>query len=269
MTDGGEQFGLGVHPRILSKHTVDRFGHQDHVGTDLQRTLRCGGIRRKVRQPHAGTEDHHPSLLQVADGPQRQVRFGHLAHGDRGLDSGNDAFLLQEVLQCKAVHDSAEHSHIVRPGALHTELLQLCAPEKVAAADHDGDLDAAAHHIGDLAGHLRDDIGIQPDLASAEHFPAELEQHSRVPGQLSRRRGASARRLRLRSRRAGDIGLCHLTPRTTVPSRHHQDGISHPASIAALRRGRGALVTQQRGAGRGQARRLSQGVSIARATKLE
>lgn len=54
-------------------------------------------------------------------------------------------------------------------------------PGKVAAADHDGDLDAAAHHIGDLAGHLRDDIGIQPDLASAEHFPPSLSNTREYP----------------------------------------------------------------------------------------
>lgn len=51
-----------------------------------------------------------------------------------------------------------------------------CAPpEEVAAADHDGDLDAAADHLGDLLRHQRDDVGIQADLAAAEHFAAELE----------------------------------------------------------------------------------------------
>ena len=113
-------------------------------------------------------------------GPQRNVRFGDLSHGDRGLHPGRDAFLFQEVLQRKAVHHGAEHAHVVAAGALHAALLQLGATEEVAAPDDDGDLHATADHLGDLPGHLVHDVGVQPHLATAEHLAAELEQHAGV-----------------------------------------------------------------------------------------
>ena len=59
--------------------------------------------------------------------------------------------LLQEVLQGQAVHDGAEHAHVVGARAVHAALVQLGAAEVVAAADHDGHLGPAAHDVGDLA----------------------------------------------------------------------------------------------------------------------
>ncbi len=127
MTDGGEQFGLGVHPRILSKHRRP-FGHQD----------------RRHRSPAHAALQWYPSKLRRPCGTEvttvpspgggRPATAGTVrppAHIDRGLD-GNDAFLLREVLRCKALfHDSARaFPYSLRPGALHTELLQLCAPGK-------------------------------------------------------------------------------------------------------------------------------------------
>ena len=68
------------------------------------------------------------------------------------LHPGLDALLLQEVLQREAVHHGAEHAHVVGAGPVHAALLQLGAAEEVAAADHHGDLHAAADHGGDLPG---------------------------------------------------------------------------------------------------------------------
>ena len=108
-------------------------------------------------------------------GTQRDIGLGDLTHGDGGLHAGDDAFLLQEVLERKAVHHGAEHAHIVRTGALHAALLKLGAAEEVATADHHGHLHPAAHDFGDLARDLGHHIRIQAYRTATEHLPAEFE----------------------------------------------------------------------------------------------
>jgi hypothetical protein len=115
--------------------------------------------------------------IPVPDRAARDVRLGDLTHGDRGLDPGVDAFLLQEVLQRKAVHHDAEHAHVVGPGPVHPALLQLGTAEEVAATDHHGHLDAGAHRLGHLPRDGPDDVRVDTDPAAAEGLPRELEQH--------------------------------------------------------------------------------------------
>ncbi len=45
--------------------------------------------------------------------------------------------------------------------------------------------DAAADHLGDLAGDQCDDVGVETHFAAAEHLAAELEQHAGVGGPVS------------------------------------------------------------------------------------
>jgi len=151
-----------------------------------ERALRRGGVGGEIRQTHASAEDHHPALLEMATCAQRYIGFGDLTHRDRSLHAGGYAFFLQKVLQCKAVHDSAEHAHVVGAGPLHATLLQLRAPEEVSAADHNGDLGAAADYLGDLPGDQVDDVGVESDLPAAEHLATKLEHHPSI--QRSRRR---------------------------------------------------------------------------------
>ena len=62
---------------------------------------------------------------------RRNVRLGDLAHGDGALDTGFDAGLFQEVLEGEAVHDRAEHAHVVGAGTVHAALGQFGAAEEV------------------------------------------------------------------------------------------------------------------------------------------
>ena len=115
-------------------------------------------------------------------GLARDVGLGDLAHGDRRLDAGLQAGLLAEVLQGQAVHDRAEHAHVVGLGAVHAGLAELGAAEEVAAAHDDGDLGALGHDLGELLGDAADDVGVDADLAAAEGLAGELEQHPVVTG---------------------------------------------------------------------------------------
>ncbi len=108
------------------------------------------------------------------------VRLGDLAHGDRGLHPGVDSLLLQEVLQRKAVQHGAEHAHVVGAAAVHAPLGQFRPPQEVAAADHDGDLDAFLGHPGDLPGEVADHVRVDAELTVAEDLTRELQQHPPV-----------------------------------------------------------------------------------------
>src|SRR5690606_14080601 len=126
----------------------------------------------------AGAEDDHAALLEVAHGPQRDVRLSDLAHLDRGLHAGGDAALLEEVLQGEAVHDGAEHAHVVGAAAVHAALGELRAAEEVATADDDRALHALGHPLRDLSRDAGDDIGVDADGASAEGLARELQEDS-------------------------------------------------------------------------------------------
>jgi hypothetical protein len=177
--------------RVGVVDTVDRGGLEQDLRADLERALGTDRVGGEVRHAAAGAEDHHTALLQVPDRAPRDVRLGDLAHGDGGLDAGVDASLLQEVLQREAVHDRAEHAHVVGTGVVHPALGQLGAAEVVAAADHDRDLDAGLHDVGDLAGDVRDDLGVDAELAAAEHLAGQLEHDALVRRRLvvGRRQG--------------------------------------------------------------------------------
>ena len=145
---------------------------------DFQRALDGDGISGEVRHTCAGTENHHTPLFKMANGLQWNVRLSDLTHGNGGLHAGGLALLLEEVLQRQAVHDRAEHAHVIATGTVDTGLLQLSATEEVAAADHDGHLHALLHSGNDFLGDTTNHVGVDADLASAECLAGQLEQNS-------------------------------------------------------------------------------------------
>src|SRR6266536_1760476 len=138
----------GVRIRVVD--AVDLGALEHGVGADLQRPLRGRGVGGEERGAQAGPEDHHAALVQVPDGPSRDIGLGHLAHGDGRLHPGLDAALLQHVLQGQAVDDRAEHAHVVGAGPVDTPFGQGRAAKHVAAADHRGDLHAVLNGGDDL-----------------------------------------------------------------------------------------------------------------------
>jgi hypothetical protein len=70
-------------------------------------------------------------------------------------------------LERKAVHDSAEHAHVVSASAIHATLLQLCAAEIISTTDNNCDFNARTRNICDLFCNSLNDIGINTDSRSA------------------------------------------------------------------------------------------------------
>ena len=111
-------------------------------------------------------------------GLARNVGLGHLAHRDGSLDTSIDASLFAEVLQGKAIHDGAEHAHVVGTVTLHAVLLKLGPAEKVSPTDDDGYLDTAIGDLSDLAGLGGHDIGVNTDSSPSENLSGQLEKDS-------------------------------------------------------------------------------------------
>ena len=73
----GSRLRVGVvHPVVLL------LGHEEAFGPDLQRAQSGGGVGGEERVAGAGREDHHPALLQVADGPAPDIGLADLLHVD-------------------------------------------------------------------------------------------------------------------------------------------------------------------------------------------
>src|ERR1017187_1470759 len=171
--------------RIRVIDPVDLGSLEHRLGADLERPLGRAGVGREERRAKASAEDHHAALLQVPDGPARDIGLSDLAHGDGRLHPGLHAVLLQHVLEGQAVDDSAEHAHVVGTGPVNPALGQRPAAEHVAATDDRGDLDALPGGTGDLRGDVDHCVRGDPQrLAAGEGLAGELD-HNTVPGGMS------------------------------------------------------------------------------------
>ena len=94
----------------------------------------------------------------------------HLSHRDGRLNAGLHAFLFQEVLEREAVHNRAEHAHVVGASTFHASALELGTAEEVSTTDHGGDLYPLASRPGDLGGYACDHVRVNPDGAAAENL---------------------------------------------------------------------------------------------------
>ena len=178
VADLGDLLGLRVDLGVGGVDAVDTvLGDEDLIGVDFECALGGHGVCGEVRKSGSGAEDDDAVLLHVPHGAAGNIGFGDLRHRDRGLHTGVDTRLFEEVLQGQAVHDGAEHAHVVGAGAVHAALGEFGSAEEVAAADDDADLDILGGG-GDLTGDCGHDVGIDADLASAEDLAGELEQNT-------------------------------------------------------------------------------------------
>ena len=109
------------------------------------------------------------------------VGLSHLTHLDRTLDTRVDILLFERILQGKRIHDRCHHAHIVRRRAIHA----LCTARKpapdIAAANHNGDIDAMIAYLLDLRGNLLDNGGIDAEpLISCQSLSAEFQNDTAI-----------------------------------------------------------------------------------------
>ncbi len=82
--------GIGILDRIPVINAIHLGRLEDDIGLDLDGAEGCRGVGRKIGISRSGGKDHHPSLLQVADGPPLDERFGDLLHFDGRLHPRGD-----------------------------------------------------------------------------------------------------------------------------------------------------------------------------------
>ena len=89
--------------------------------------------------------------------------------------------LLEEVLQGQAVHDRAQHAHVVGTGTVHTALRELGAAEVIAAPDDHRHLHAGRHDVADLPSDGGHDVGVDAEAAvTGECLAGQLQQHPAI-----------------------------------------------------------------------------------------
>jgi hypothetical protein len=109
--------------------------------------------------------------------PAADERLTDDVHADGGHEPRDHSLVLEGALECKGVDDGPEHPHVVpgdlvdaAPGVRH-------APEDVARADDDADLDPEVLHRLDLARIPPQHGGIDPELLlSHERFAAQFQE---------------------------------------------------------------------------------------------
>ncbi len=145
-----------------------------------ERRRRIGG---EIGVARAGGEDHHPALFEVPHGAAADVGLRDLLDLEGGLHAGRNPAPLHRVLQRQRVDDARQHAHVVGAGAVHALGRRADAADDVAAADHDGDLDAhrvdGCQLLGDAADHGRSDA--EPGFPG-QALSRELDQHPSVRG---------------------------------------------------------------------------------------
>ncbi len=178
----GSSSAVGVGSRIAGVDAVGAvLAHQDGAGIDLDRPQRRRGVGGEERIAGTSREDHHPTLLEVADGAAADVRLGDLRHVDRGLDTGRLTGSLEGLLQGQRVDHRGEHAHVVGLGAVHASALAGHPTPDVPAPDHDRDVDveASAWPRLDLRGEIGDHLAVDAESAATrECLTGQLDQDS-------------------------------------------------------------------------------------------
>src|ERR1700759_4741235 len=114
----------------------------------------------------------------MADGATADVGLGHLMHLDGAHHTGVMTDLFESVRQREGVDDGREHSHVIAGDAIHTFRREGDAPEDIASADYDTDLNAFPGYSGDFIGQIANTVCIETERLRASHgFTAEFEKN--------------------------------------------------------------------------------------------
>src|SRR4029077_19857843 len=96
----------------------------------------------------------------MARGAAADERLGDLVHFDGAHQAGEAAVFFERVLEGEGVYDGGEHAHVIAGGAVDGERFLAGAAEDVAAADHDGDVDAQGVDFFYFAGDAGNGFGV-------------------------------------------------------------------------------------------------------------
>ena len=184
---------------------VDARGLHEDVGFDLHRFLGGGRVGGDERCAGAAGQDHDAAFFQVAPRAAADERLGDAVHAEGRHQPRLAVERFERVLQREAVDHRGQHAHVVGGRFLDAGVAggELGAAEDIAAADHDGDLDAELGRSLDLRGDIDDFLHADAALAGrGKAFAGEFQEDAIV------RAGAGHENLAVYGLRIG-VGGCH------------------------------------------------------------
>src|SRR5699024_3377933 len=140
-------------------------------------------ISGEVRIADACCEDYDAALFKVSDRTPSNIRFRNLFHFNRCEHTRFTAELFQAVLQCKGVHHSGKHTHVIRSPPVHSEVASDLAAPYVADAYNDRDLYAELFGVCYLLCNVFDDHRIDAEaFIPRQCFSAQFQYDTIICG---------------------------------------------------------------------------------------
>ena len=112
----------------------------------------------------------------MSQGAPPDVRLAHRLDLDGAHDPCVDAFVFEGVLQGEGVLHGGDHADVVGRGPVEALGGGRDAAEDVAAANDDGQLDAALAHTADVVGDLEGTGRVDRVAVAGQRLAAQLEQ---------------------------------------------------------------------------------------------
>ena len=106
-------FGIAIVLRVGAIDAVDIGGFQHRLGTELGCPQHGSSVRGEERIAGSPCQQHHPPLLDVAQGAAPFVALADLRHAKRRHGSSCQAGFFHRALERERVHHGGEHSHQV------------------------------------------------------------------------------------------------------------------------------------------------------------
>ncbi len=181
--DVGVTYSVWVLQWIFRIDPADLSTFKNNVCFDFPCPESSGGISRDKRTPRSGGQDGDSAFFQVAYTPASDERFGDAFHSNGSLQPRWDTCDFESVLQCEAVDDSGQHSHVVRSWSFdrRADCGKVATAKNVAAAADDCELHSGIVNSLDLLRYVRHFGHRDSGLAgSAEAVAAQLEQDAFV-----------------------------------------------------------------------------------------
>ncbi len=115
----------------------------------------------------------------MTDGAPANKWFCNLIHLNRRLHSGIDSLLFQRILQRQGIDHGGQHAHVIGGNPVHLFGLFSHAPEEIASAHHDSDLDAQRSNVRQFRGDFVNAKRIDTEtLGRGQSLAGKLKQNA-------------------------------------------------------------------------------------------
>lgn len=176
---------------IVAVDAIDFGGLHDDLAVEFPGAKGGGGIGGDKGVTRAAGEDDDAAFFEVPLAASADVGFADGFHSDGAEQSCLAAKLFERFLECQAVHDGREHTHVMGGGFFDDIAAtgKLGAPENIAAAYDDSQLHALQGDSFELLGERHGLIDADATFAIGvlKALATEFEKYPLVFGRAERR----------------------------------------------------------------------------------